>query len=54
MPTINKTDYYTIITEQHICCDALQFKHKCNRCLEFMGCYFCGFNYNEPHEGCAA
>lgn len=50
MKTIEKTSYYRIIDEQYFCCDELQFKHYCLTCDEFMGCYFCEFDYNEKHE----
>lgn len=48
---ISRDQNYRIIDEQHYCCDELQFKYYCEICDEFMGCYFCEFDYNEPH-GC--
>jgi len=41
---------YRISDEQHLCCDEFQFKYYCVKCEEFMGCYFCEFDYNEPHD----
>jgi hypothetical protein len=46
--TIDQTKYYNIIDEIHICCDAQQFRHICKAHGEYMGCYFCTFDYTEP------
>jgi len=41
---------YRIIDELHSCCGESQFKYYCKNCEEFMGCYFCEFDYTEKHE----
>ena len=48
--TIHKTEFYEIIDEQHFCCDESQFKHYCLEHSEFMGCYFCQFDYEKNCE----
>ena len=45
---IDQTKHYNIIDEIHICCDAQQFRHICKAHGEYMGCYFCTFDYTEP------
>jgi hypothetical protein len=47
---IDKTDFYEIADEQHFCCDESQFKYYCEKHLEFMGCYFCQFDYDKDCE----
>jgi len=47
---IDKTDFYEISDEQHFCCDESQFKYYCEEHLEFMGCYFCEFDYDKNCE----
>ena len=41
--------HYIVLDTKHYCCDEFQFVHKCKKCEEIMGCYFCEFDYNEPH-----
>lgn len=47
---IDKTEFYRIVDKQHFCCDESQFKYYCESCDEFMGCYFCEFDYTEKHD----
>ena len=41
---------YRIIDEPHYCCGEFMFRYYCVKCDEFMGCYFCEFDYTETHE----
>jgi hypothetical protein len=50
MNIVDKTEFYEIADEQHFCCDESQFKYYCEKHLEFMGCYFCGFDYDKDCE----
>ena len=50
--TIHSTRFFDVVDSQHIHCDELQFKYYCSKCDAFMGCYFCEFNEEEPHEEC--
>ena len=50
MTIISRDANYSIIDEQHVCCDAVQFRYKCNKCEEYMDCYYCGFDYTKPHD----
>lgn len=43
-----QTEYYNITDKIHICCDEQQFRYYCKAHSEFMGCYFCTFDYTEP------
>ena len=43
-------EHYLTDYETHFCCDEVQFKHYCEPHFEFMGCYFCEFNYAEDCE----
>jgi len=45
---IDETKDYIILDEMHYCCEEAQFKYICKKCGDFMGCYFCEFNYTEP------
>jgi hypothetical protein len=46
---IDKTnEHYWIWDISHICCDEIQFKYQCRVCDEFMDCYYCSFDYDEP------
>lgn len=49
---ISKDANYTIIDEQRLmsCCDELQFQYICNKCEEYLNCYYCDFDYDKPHE----
>ena len=47
---IDKTEFYEIIDEQYFHCDESQFKHYCLEHSEFMGCYYCEFDYTEKCE----
>lgn len=51
MTTISKDANYTIIDEQILHCDELQFQYICNKCEDYMICYYCDFDYTKPH-GC--
>lgn len=50
MSIIETTDYYRIVGETYLCCDELMFRYYCLDCEEFMGCYYCQFDYTEPCE----
>ena len=50
MSVISKDANYTIIDEQILHCDELQFQYICNKCEEYMICYYCEFDYSKPHE----
>lgn len=50
--TIDSTEFFYIIDEQHYCCDESQFKYYCKNCYEWQGCYYCSFDYNQPCELC--
>jgi hypothetical protein len=47
---ISKDANYTVLDEQILHCDELQFQYMCNKCEEYMLCYYCEFDYNKPHE----
>ena len=47
---IDSTEDYNILDVMHRCCEETQFKYICKKCGEFMGCYFCEFDYTEPHD----
>ena len=41
---------YRVIDEPHYCCGEFMFRYYCVNCDEFMGCYFCEFDYTEKHK----
>lgn len=45
---IDQTEFYEIIDELWMCCDESQFKYYCKAHGEFMGCYYCQFDYDKP------
>jgi hypothetical protein len=45
---IDQTEFYLIQDESHFCCDEMQFRYVCKAHDEYMGCYFCEFDYNKP------
>ena len=47
---IYKTDFYRIIDETFFHCGEAMFRYYCESCDEFMGCYFCEFDYDEKHD----
>jgi hypothetical protein len=47
---IDTNEHYYILDEQHYCCGESQFRYFCKVCDAFAGCYFCDFNYEEPHD----
>jgi len=47
---IDENNFYTIHEPTFMCCDQSQFRHVCKKHGEFMGCYFCQFNYSQPCE----
>ena len=47
---IDETKDYYIMDVTHLCCDEIQFKYVCKKCDETMDCYYCGFDYTEPHD----
>jgi hypothetical protein len=48
---IDETEHYYITDNTHMCCDESQFTYICKSCDETMDCYYCGFDYDDPH-GC--
>lgn len=50
MEVIDKTEHYLITKESFLCCGEVMFKYFCKNCQEFMGCYFCQFDYTKPCE----
>jgi hypothetical protein len=46
--------YYDVwdITYVTGCCNEIQFIHACVKCDELMGCFYCEFDYQKPHEEC--
>jgi hypothetical protein len=50
MTVVSKDANYTIVDEQILHCDELQFQYICNKCEEYMICYYCEFDYTKPHE----
>jgi hypothetical protein len=47
---IDENEFYQIVDEMFYCCDESQFKHYCKKHTEFMGCYFCQFDYTQECE----
>ncbi len=45
---IEVTEFYTVMDESHFCCDEVQFRYVCIEHDEYMGCYFCEFDYSKP------
>jgi len=50
MTTIHDTEFYRVSDSTYYCCDEFMFRHYCLTCEEFMGCYFCEFDYTEKHD----
>ena len=50
MKFIDENEFYNIADELHSCCGESHFKYYCKNCEEFMGCYFCEFDYTEKCE----
>jgi len=50
MSVISKDANYTVLDEQIYHCDEFQFQYVCNKCEEYMLCYFCEFDYSKPHD----
>ena len=46
---VDATHFYTVSDTYHMCCGEVMFRYNCKSCGEFMGCYFCEFDYTEKH-----
>ncbi|CAB4194613.1 hypothetical protein UFOVP1264_68 [uncultured Caudovirales phage] len=46
---LDQTKHYFILDNTTFCCDEKQFVYECKVCKEIMECYYCSFNYDEPH-----
>lgn len=49
MTTIDQTEFYLIEDALFVCCDEHQFRYRCKRHDEMMGCQFCAF---DPYGPC--
>ena len=47
---ISRDQNYRVVDEMYFCCGEMMFRYYCEKCDEFMGCYFCEFDYTEAHE----
>jgi hypothetical protein len=50
LKTIQADKFYRVADAMYFCCDSTMFRHYCVACDEFMGCYFCEFDYTKKHD----
>jgi len=45
-------EHYRISDRTYLfmCCNEIMFRYTCRKCDEVMGCYYCDFNYDKPHD----